>query len=128
MRIAALLAACAVLSTSVAYAEGDDPLGLTNVVTKRYLVTTTHTPEQCLSALDEMAAKSKKTLSKMQWGCLAGDHTGYMFVDVADQESALKVLPASARANAKAVEVTKFTPKQLKKIHAKMDKDKAAAK
>lgn len=126
MKIAALFAACACLLTSVAHAEGDDPLGLTAVETKRYLVTTTHAPDQCLAALDEMAAKARKTLSKMQWGCEAGDHTGYMFVDAADQESALEGLPPSARARAKAIEVTRYTPRQLRAIHAKMSKGTAA--
>jgi len=87
-----------------------------------YLVTTTHTPEQCLAALDEMAAKNKKMLSQVEWGCKGGDHTGYAFVEAADSKAALAGLPEANRATAKAVEVTKFTPDQLKKIHKDMGK------
>jgi predicted exporter len=88
---------------------------------KTFLVTTTHTPQQCLSALDEMAQKNEKLLSTMEWGCKSGDHTGYAFVSARSEQEALAKLPEANRATAKAVPVTKFTPKQLKKIHADMD-------
>ncbi len=91
---------------------------------KRYLITTTHTPEQCLAALDEMAAENKALLDKMQWGCKSGDHTGYAFVDAADEKAALAMVPPANRATAKATMVTKFTPEQLKKIHEKNDAKK----
>ncbi len=87
-----------------------------------YFVTTTHTPEQCLAALDEMAAKNKKLLSSVEWGCKSGDHTGYVFVQAADEKEALAKLPEVNRASAKAVMVTKFTPEDLKKIHKTMGK------
>lgn len=87
-----------------------------------YMVTTTHTPEQCLQALDEMAAKNKKLLGTMQWGCNSGDHTGYAFVQAPSEEQALAQLPQTNRAGAKAVMVTKFTPEQLAAIHRKMGK------
>lgn len=85
-----------------------------------YLVTTTHTPEQCLAALDELAAKDAKMLDRMEWGCKAGDHTGYAFVQAADEKAALAKLPPRNRESAKATPMTKFTPSQLKKIHASM--------
>lgn len=87
-----------------------------------YLLTTTHTPEQCLAALDEMAAKNAKLLGHMEWGCGAGDHSGYAFVQAKDEQAAVAQLPPTNRATAKAVAVTKFTPAQLKAIHEKMAK------
>jgi hypothetical protein len=87
-----------------------------------YLVTTTHTPEQCLAALDEVAAKEPKMLDKIEWGCNSGDHTGYAFVQAKDEHAALEKLPETNRATAKAVPVTKFTRAQLKAIHDKMGK------
>lgn len=85
-----------------------------------YLVTTTHTPEECLKRLDEMAAKNKKMLGTMEWGCKSGDHTGYAFVQAASEEQALAQLPEGNRTTAKAVMVTKFTPEQLAAIHKQM--------
>ncbi len=126
MRFALLFAACAVLSTSVAFAEGDDPLGIQSVPSKHYLITTKHSPEQCLSVLDDMAKNAKYTLGKMRWGCMAGDHTGYMFVDATDEQDALKFLSPMAKATAKAEEVQKFTPRRLKALHASLSKPAAS--
>ncbi len=126
MRFALLFAACAVLSTSVARAEGDDPLGIQSMPNKHYLVTTKHSPDQCLAVLDEMAAKTKYTLGKMRWGCMAGDHTGYMFVDAIDEQDALKFLSPMARATAKVEEVQKITPRRLKALHASLSKPAAS--
>jgi hypothetical protein len=92
--------------------------------TKNFLVTTTHTPEQCLAALDEMAQKNAKLLSKVEWGCASGDHTGYVFISAKTEQEALSKLPEANRATARAVQVTTFTPQQLKSIHAKMDAKK----
>ena len=92
--------------------------------TKNYLVTTTHTPEQCLAALDEMALKNQQLLSKVEWGCMSGDHTGYVFISAKTEQEALAKLPEVNRTTAKAEQVTKFTPQQLKSIHAKMDAKK----
>lgn len=95
---------------------------------KTYFVTTTHTPEQCLSVLDDMAAQNKKLLSTTEWGCSSGDHTGYAFVQAASEDQALAQLPESSRASAKAVMVAKFTPEQLAKIHKAMAAKKSETK
>ena len=87
-----------------------------------FLVTTTHTAEQCLAALDELNAKAQKLLAKIDWGCMAGDHTGYAFVSAVDGKAAIAKLPEINRATAKAVKVTKFTPEMLADIHKKMGK------
>ncbi len=114
--------AAAVLSLALSSAARADEHAKSGGDAKTYLVTTTHTPEQCLAALDELAAKDPKMLGKMEWGCMSGDHTGYAFVQAKDEKAALEQLPATNRASAKAVAVTKFTPAQLKAIHEKMGK------
>ncbi len=118
----AVLAVTLAIAVPAAVCAGDE--GAAHAGKKTFLVTTTHTPEKCLAMLDEFAAKDKKMLSKMNWGCKAGDHTGYAFVDAADEEAALSQLPEGNRANAKATMVTKFTPEQLREIHKKMDASK----
>ena len=117
MKWSVAVAALVALSLSVP-ARAEDKGGGNNT----YLVTTTHTPEQCLAALDEMAAKDPKLLSKMEWGCKSGDHSGYAFVEAKDEKAALAQLPETNRATAKAIAVTKFSPAQLKAIHEKMGK------
>jgi hypothetical protein len=115
--IAAVVAAMGLFAYS-AVADDAAPAGSK----KTYLLTTTHTPEQCLAALDEMASKDKELLAKMDWGCMSGDHTGYAIVTASDEKTAIGMLPPANRVTAKAEMVTKFTPEQIQAIHKKMGK------
>jgi hypothetical protein len=83
-----------------------------------YLIVSPHTPEECLKVLDTYVGKDQKTLAKMDWGCMAGDHTGYMKVTAESEQAAIALLPEAQRASAKAVKLNKFTPAQIKGFHA----------
>lgn len=132
-RILAAIAALALLSGSATAAPKKAKPKL-----ETFIVETSHNEAECLAAMDEVmatvpAAKKGKTqktppmLEKTQWGCLSGDHRGWTTVKAKDQEDALKILPESMRASAKVVQVTTITVKQIKDIHKKMEKEKAAA-
>jgi hypothetical protein len=82
----------------------------------KYLVTATHTPEECLASMDEVA-KNKKLLEKAEWGCMSGDHTVYLTMQAKSPDDAIKQLPEHERKNAKAVKLTKLTAAQIKKFH-----------
>jgi hypothetical protein len=84
----------------------------------RYMVEVKHTPEECLKTLDEINAKSSALLSKFEWGCMSGDHTGYGIVE-AESEAAVKAMLPSSMADAHIVKLNKFTPQQIKAFHAK---------
>ncbi len=86
---------------------------------QHFHLTMPHTSEQCLAALDNMATKDKKLFEKTDWGCKYGDHTGYVTVAASDEEAALAMVPESERAEAKAQQVGKFTPKEAAEIHKK---------
>jgi hypothetical protein len=88
------------------------------VSTERYLVIAPHTPEQCLATLDDIDQHDQKLLKKIEWGCAAGDHTGYLEVDASSEAEALKSLPEKSRAGAKAVKLVHFTPAEIKQFHA----------
>lgn len=85
-----------------------------------FLIISPHTPEECMAALEQ--AETLGSLSKFEWGCKSGDHTAYAFVQAASAEDALKLVPANVRAQAKAVKVTKFTPAEIKSMHASTTK------
>jgi hypothetical protein len=48
-----------------------------------------------------------------------GDHTGYRMTTADSKEAALATVPSSHRSKARAVELTKFTPEQVKSFHKK---------
>jgi len=82
-----------------------------------YLIEFHHTPETCLATLDKFSSDAPEILNKIEWGCLSGDHTGYMIVDAKNEVGALQTLPASLRPEAKAEKVDKFTMAQIKSLH-----------
>lgn len=84
-----------------------------------FLIVSPHTPEECLQVLDETSAMGAANLSKWEWGCMTGDHTGYAMVQAASDEDALKMVPESVRANAKVTKLNKFSAAQIKALHEK---------
>lgn len=83
----------------------------------RYIIESTHTKQECLKALDEMLAKGTDILQKFEWGCFAGDHTGYAIVDAENEAKARGLLPESQRGKARVVQVGRFTPEQIRSLH-----------
>jgi hypothetical protein len=86
----------------------------------RFLIKTSHTSEQCLKSLDDYAANNPALLKKIDWGCMVGDHTGYVVVEAANETAARNMLPANERKSAKIVQLNKFTVEQIKEYHKKM--------
>jgi len=87
---------------------------------KRYLIETPHKAEDCLKALDEELAKGTDVLGKFDFGCMAGDHTGYAIIDAKTREEALNIVPTFLQGNARIVEVGKFTPDMIRSFHKKV--------
>jgi hypothetical protein len=86
----------------------------------RYMIESPHKPEECAKALDEELAKGKDILDKFEFGCKAGDHTGYALVDADTRNDALnKYVPNFIQEKARIVEVGKFTPEMIKSFHSK---------
>lgn len=86
---------------------------------QNYLIMMPHSKEQCLKALDNMNASSKELLAKTDWGCMAGDHTGYVMVEASSEKAAREMVPKEERSAAKVIPLNKFTPEQIKAFHQK---------
>ncbi len=86
----------------------------------RFIIITPHTAEQCLKSLDDYAANNPALLKETDWGCMVGDHTGYVVVKAADETAARNLLPADERKAARIIQLNKFTVEQIKEFHKKM--------
>jgi len=86
---------------------------------KRFIIETPHKAEDCLRALDEELAKGPEVLGKFDYGCAAGDHTGYALIDAESRVDAVKLVPTFLQASAKIGEVGKFTPDMIRSFHKK---------
>jgi hypothetical protein len=87
------------------------------VKTSVYLVQVPHTPEQCLKTLDDLKGKGDVFLSKFEFGCMSGDHTGYAFLSGKSEDDVRQMLPKDAQASAKIQKVDKFSADQIDKLH-----------
>ena len=83
-----------------------------------YMIVSPHTAEECLGMMDEV--NKAKELGGWDFGCMAGDHTGYRIVRAKDEAAALAMVPASVRAKAHAQKVMKMTPAMLENAHKHM--------
>jgi hypothetical protein len=82
-----------------------------------YFVQTTHTPEQCLNNLTETKSKGDAFLSKFEFGCMSGNHTGYAFLEGTSEDNVKMMLPKEAQSTAKIFKVDKFTAAQIENLH-----------
>jgi len=85
----------------------------------RYLIASRHSSDECLRAMDATLAKGTNVLDKFVFGCREGDHSGYAIADVKSLSDALALVPDFLQENACATRVEKFTPAELKSMHAK---------
>jgi hypothetical protein len=69
--------------------------------------------------MDEELAKGSAVLDKFVYGCKEGDHTGYAIVDVKSRSDALALVPDFLQDNACVARVDKYTPGEVKSLHAK---------
>ncbi|HUJ16575.1 MAG TPA: hypothetical protein VL197_01145 [Nitrospirota bacterium] len=85
----------------------------------KYLISSRHEAADCSRALDEVLAKGSGILDKFVYGCREGDHTGYALVDVKTLSDALAMVPGFLQESACITRVEKFTPAEIRSLHAK---------
>ena len=83
----------------------------------RYLVESSHTPEECLRAMDTLEAKGADYLAKFEFGCLHGVHTAWAEFNTSSEDAACNELPKDLRPKARVIEVDRFTPAQIRQFH-----------
>ncbi|PYM07116.1 MAG: hypothetical protein DMD82_06560 [Candidatus Rokuibacteriota bacterium] len=120
--VSAMVACCMMVVIASAHAAqaGKSEAKPAKPAMSKFLIISPHTEEECLQTLDNVKAMGPNALSKWDFGCKDGDHTGYMIVMASSSEEALKNVPESVRDKAKAVKVHRFTAAELKSIHEKM--------
>jgi hypothetical protein len=86
----------------------------------QFLIQMKHTPEQCVAGLDKISAEAPKLLDQVEWGCMAGDHTGYLMVRAENEAAAKNMVPVFLRGDeTRIVALNKFTVEQIKSFHGK---------
>ena len=83
----------------------------------KFLIEMPHTYEACMEALDQMAEQGQQLLNQTWWGCPAGDHRGWAFVDAPSQSEALNMVPEPVREEVCVTEVQQFSADQISQMH-----------
>jgi len=87
-----------------------------DVKTFRFLVSLSHSKEDCLKAVDEASKVGEEFLTNCDWGCVGGDHTCYRIMVGEDEAEVQKMLPAAWK-GARIVKLVKFTAEQVRSFH-----------
>ena len=82
-----------------------------------YMVTSTHTQEQCMTAMGEMKDKAPKMLDKCWMGCESGNHTCWMVVQAGSEDDAKAMIPEAVRGSAQVAKVSKMSAASVKAAH-----------
>lgn len=82
-----------------------------------FMIEMPHTNDQCMRELDEMAESGRDLLNKTYWGCMAGSHTGWAMVEAGSESDVWNMVPAAIRDEVNIVEISKFTPDQIREMH-----------
>jgi len=81
----------------------------------RYLIISPHTAANCTKALKQVEAIG--VMTRYDWGCKDGEHCGWVTIEADSKIEALLVVPTIERPSAKVVELTKFSPDDLRAAH-----------
>ena len=84
----------------------------------RFMIEAPHTAEDCVEHVDSIFAFSKDLWSRTDWGCRAGEHTGWAVLEAGDEQTVRMLLPSTIRAGAKVVPLNKFTVEEVQSWHA----------
>lgn len=84
----------------------------------RFLIEVPHEAEkvECARAVQILLSTGSHFLTHAEWGCLDGEHKGWMILELENKQEARSVLPPAYRSQAKIVELNKFTMEEIEEI------------
>lgn len=81
----------------------------------RFLIELHHEDEvlACARVVQIFLATGSHFLTHADWGCMDGEHTAWIIVEVDSKEQARSILPPAFRSQAKIVALNTFTMEQI---------------
>lgn len=81
----------------------------------RYLIELTHEDEHaaCVKALERIQRYGSVLLTRIEWGCRTGVHSGWIIVEVDTLSEAKQMVPPEFREEARVVEVDQFSKEEI---------------
>jgi len=84
----------------------------------RFLIEVPHEAEKvaCARAVQVLLSTGSHYLTNADFGCMDGDHKGWLIVEVDNRDEARAILPPVYRAQAKIVQLNRFSMEELDRI------------
>jgi hypothetical protein len=81
----------------------------------RYLIEVPHSSDGhlCQQAIQIFLKTGSHYLTHCEWGCLDGEHKAWITVETDTKDEALRIVPPAFRAQAKIVQLNRFTLEQM---------------
>ncbi len=88
-----------------------------------FLVVVPHDPEECLDVIEQTLNQGPGFEEAYKWGCLVGNHTGYVFVQASGADEALfDYVPHVLRDRAVVYRVSRFSGRDLRAMREERDR------
>ena len=86
----------------------------------RFLIELEHDEDaiECAHAVKQLLSSGSHFLTHADWGCKDGEHMACMIVEVDSKDEARGILPTEYRADAKIVQLNKFTLEEIDRVLA----------
>jgi hypothetical protein len=89
-----------------------------------FLVVVPHEPQDCLDAIQETISMGPGFEAAYEWGCLVGNHTGYVRVKAGGAEEAINdYVPVFLHKNATALRVSNIDGRELSRMRRARGED-----
>jgi hypothetical protein len=89
-----------------------------------FLVVVPHEPEECLGAIHDTISMGPGFEAAYEWGCLVGNHTGYVRVQAGGTKEAINdYVPDSLRKKATALRVSNIDGRELLRMRRARGED-----
>lgn len=84
----------------------------------KFLIEVPHEPETiaCAKVVKIFLSSGSHFVTHAEWGCRDGEHTAWLIVDVDTKDDARAILPPGMRAEAKIVQLNRFTMEEIDSI------------
>jgi hypothetical protein len=84
----------------------------------KFLIEVPHKAEEidCALAIQIFLKTGSHWLTNAEWGCMDGEHKGWIVVELDSKEEARRILPPAFRPQAKIVELSKFTMEEIDEV------------
>ena len=95
----------------------------------KFLIQVPHEPDElaCCRVVEVFLKTGSHFLTNADWGCMDEEHSAWMLVEIGSKDEARRILPPIFRAQAKIVQLNKFTMEEVNEILRSHGDDSAKA-